>query len=203
MEMTPKEIYDKFKKQSGSNSIAGLATLTAVLDEVRSGNPKNVLEMGGGIGTISYAVLNNSSAFIDIYEHDDFCRGILKENLRGMEDRYSLITDYLRLPPKRSYDLIVVDGGAGGGSGYDGGFDQAIGSYIQSLKNLKTIIVEGQRKSQKYWILKALRPNYVYKVTVYPDPSGGKKIGTRFDCKKSPSELMRLLNHFYQRKKIF
>lgn len=201
--MSPQEIYEMFKKQSGSNAIAGIATLEVVVSAAQNDNPRTVLELGGGIGTISYAILKNCDAAIDIYEHDELCRGALAENLKGMEARYSVITDYTKLPPRRSYDLIVVDGGSGNDAGYDGGFDQAVGAYIQSLKNLKTIIVEGQRRSQKYWILKALRTSYVYDVVIYPDPSGGKKTGTRFDCKKSSSELARIFNHFYQRHKIF
>ena len=201
--MSPQEIYEMFKKKSGSNAISGIATLNAVIDCAINDRPKTVLELGGGIGTISYAILKNCDATIDIYEHDDYCRKTLKETLVGMENRFNVISDYNQLPPKRSYDLMVVDGGGGGAENYDGGFPQAVGAYIQSLTGLKTIIVEGQRKPQKNWILKALRPRFVYKITKYPDLTGGKKIGTRIDCRHTSSELLRILNHFYNRNKIF
>lgn len=201
--MPPQEIYEMFKKQTGSNAISGIATLEAIVHAAKNDKPKTVLELGGGIGTISYAILKNCDAVIDIYEHDEFCRKTLAENLKGMEARYAVISDYAQLPPRRSYDIIVVDGGSSDEAGYDGGFNQAIGAYIQSLENLKTVIVEGQRKSQKYWILKALRTRFVYNITVYPDSSGGKKIGTRIDCRRSSSELARIFSHFYQRRKIF
>lgn len=201
--MTPQEIYEKFKDQSGSNSIAGIAALEAVVEAAKKDNPKTILELGGGIGTISYAVLKNCDAVMDIYEHDEFCRKMLAYNLKGMEARYTIIPNYAILPPKRSYDLIVVDGGGGGKSVYDGGFNQAAAAYIQSLRHLKTIIIEGQRKSQKYWILKALRTRFIYNVNIYPDPSGGKKIATRIDCRPSSSELARVISHYFQRIKIF
>src|SRR3989344_2117964 len=205
--MTPREIYTLFKNKDGSEAIAGIATLEAVVSLVKEDNPKTVLELGGGLGTISYAILKNSNATLDIYEHNEYCRNELKKNLKGVEDRYTIITDYVYLPPKREYDLIVVDGGKGSGKYQGTGYPQLIAAYLQSLSSIKTIFIEGQRKSQKYWILEALHSRYIYKPTKYLDPLGGNKIGVRIDCKPSGgSKLGRFLfevNHILRRNSVY
>jgi len=199
--MTPQEIHNFFKEKEGSQSIAGIATLEAIVSLCKRDRPATILELGGGVGTISFALLKNCDATIDIYEQNDFCAKMLKENLKEMEGRYTIIPDYIYLPPKREYDLIVVDGGKG--KGKDGGFPQVICSYINSLSSVKTIFVEGQRKSQKYWILEALRTRFLYTPTKYKDPTGGKKGCLQIDCRPCSSELLRIINHLYWRKKVY
>lgn len=194
------EIYNTFKNKEGSGAIAGTATLKAIIDLVQKNKPLSVLEIGGGIGTISYAILKNCAASLDIYEQNDFCIKKLKENLKGLENRYTIISSYNQLPPKREYDLIVVDGGKGQ---RDGGYPQVIAAYIHSLRSIKTIFIEGQRKSQKYWIIDALRTRFLYKPTKYKDPLGRKKIGMQIDCKPCSSGLLKIINHLYWRKKIY
>src|SRR3989338_2078319 len=119
--MKAEEIYALFSAKSGSNEIAGITTMRAVVDFCKKNNPRTILELGGGIGTISYAVLSNCDATVDIYEHNDFCIAALNENLKDYKERFSIIPDYLMLPPKREYDLIIIDGGKGKHE-RDGGF---------------------------------------------------------------------------------
>src|SRR3989344_5049256 len=151
--MTPQEIYTLFRNKEGSEAMTGIVTLEAIVSFAKRNNPKTVLELGGGIGTLSYAVLKNSDAVLDVYEDNESCRNALKENLKGMEGRYTIISDYAHLPPKREYDLIVVDGGKGKGEYQSTGYPHLIAAYLYSLNSVKTIFVESQRKSQKYWIL--------------------------------------------------
>src|SRR3989339_1817628 len=105
------EIYDKFKSQSGSQNIASPVTISVLSKMCAIERPKRILEMGGGIGTISYTLLKNSDAFIDIYEDNDFCRNKLKENLSQFSGRFQIIDTYRILPPVREYDLVIIDGG--------------------------------------------------------------------------------------------
>lgn len=203
--MQPEEIYNRFKKQDGSDATSGITTLKAVIDFCRKYNPQTVLELGGGIGTLSYAVLKNCSGILDVYEHNGFCRDALGKNLQEFRRRITVLSDYLSLPPRREYDLIIVDGGKGGEAfgGTDGGFSQAIAAYINSLSSVKTIFIEGQRKSQRFWATEALRTRFLYTPRKYPDPTGGKKGALRLDCVPCAQEYKRLLSHYYWRKKIY
>ena len=200
--MTPQEIYALFQSKKGATNLADLATIGAVISYCRKNNPRTVLELGGGIGTLSYSVLKNSNATLDIYEHNDFCVGALNENLKDYKGRFTIIPNYLTLPPRREYDLVIVDGGKGKNE-HDGGFSLAIAAYLSSLTSLKTIIVEGQRKSQRYWAVEAIRSRYLYKPTKYKDPSGGKRGSLRIDCKPCSSEVLRLANHWYWGSRIY
>lgn len=201
--MHPTEIYAIFTKKAGSSDIAGIATIEALADFCRKNKPHHILELGGGIGTLSFTMLKNCDGVADIYEQNDFCRNALNENLSEFTGRFSILTDYLHLPPKREYDVIVIDGGKGKGGGEDGGFPQAIAAYINSLSSVKTIFIEGQRKSQRFWATEALRTRFLYTPQKYPDPNGGKKGCLRIDCVPCAQEYKRLLNHYYWRKKIY
>ncbi|OGZ12579.1 MAG: hypothetical protein A3D67_04195 [Candidatus Lloydbacteria bacterium RIFCSPHIGHO2_02_FULL_51_22] len=200
--MTPQEIFILFKNQQGSDHIAGKVTIEAVVSFCKKHNPQNILELGGGIGTLSYAILKNCDGALDIYEHNDFCIRALNDNLREMSKRYTVTTDYLKLPPQREYDLIIIDGGKGKGI-YDGGFPQVIASYISSLNSIGTIFIEGRRKSQRFWVAEALRARFLYTPTHYEDPTGGKKGALRLDCKPCSNEFLRTMGHLYWRKRIY
>ena len=138
-------IYRAFKQKEGSEQIAGPITIQVILN-ICQNNPKRILEMGGGIGTISYTLLKNSDAFVDIYEVDDFCLNKLKENLSGLEGRYQIIENYRILPPQREYDLIIVDGGINperASKAVQAGANTLIvGSYIWNSKDVTQAIEE-------------------------------------------------------------
>jgi len=200
--MNHEHIYELFKGKAGSEGIAGRVTLREIVRFCREHKPRAVLELGGGIGTISYAVLSNCDAIVDIYEHNDFCIAALNENLKDYKERFSIIPDYLMLPPKREYDLIIIDGGKGKHT-FDGGFPRGVNAYIHSLDSLKTIFIEGERKSQRFWVTQALRTRFIYTPQKYHDAENKKKGMLRIDCKPSSNEFSRLANHWYWRKKIY
>lgn len=200
--MNPEDISTLFKSKTGSGEIAGRVTLREVVRFCREHKPRAVLELGGGIGTISYAVLSNCDAVMDIYEHNDFCIAALGENLKEYKERIAVLSNYLTLPPKREYDLVIVDGGKGKHA-RDGGFPRGINAYIHSLDSLKTIFIEGERKSQRFWVTQALRTRFTYTPQKYYDAENKKKGMLRIDCEPSSNELLRLVNHWYWRKRIY
>lgn len=75
--MDVKKIHENFKQKPGSETIAGLETLENISEMVKKEEIKNVLELGSGIGTISYCILVNSGANLDLYEPNEFCIGEL------------------------------------------------------------------------------------------------------------------------------
>ncbi len=200
--MNPENICELFKNKTGSNEIAGMVTLREVIRFCREHKPRAVLELGGGIGTISYAVLSNCDATMDIYEHNDFCIGALNENLKEYKERFAIIPSYLSLPPRREYDLIIIDGGKGKHE-RDGGFPRGINAYIHSLDSLKVIFIEGERKSQRFWVTQALRTRFIYTPRKYYDAEKEKKGMLQLDCAPSSNEFLRLANHWYWRKRIY
>src|SRR3989338_1129803 len=192
------EIYRKFQEQTGSQHIATPVNLEALIRLCQEYKPKRILELGGGIGTISYTLLSSSEAILDIYEDNEFCQNKLKENLIKFEGRYQVISSYRVLPPAQQYDLIVVDGG--NVKSWDGGFNQAIWFYVHYLKSLKLFYFEGYRRLQRFWARKALRHRYIYKLIKYDKmewEGASWKGGLLIECRPSNSAVLRFLNFVY------
>ena len=154
--------------------------------------------MGGGLGTISYTILKYSQALVDIYEENEYCQGRLREVLAPYEGRYRIIPDYRILPPRTTYDLLIVDGSSGKGG--DGGFRKAVWHYLHYLDLVKIVVFEGYRFVQRIWARRALRAKYLYRLTRYADQEfEGRMLmgGLRIDCRPEKSWLVRLANYWF------
>ena len=195
------KIYQKFYDVTlPHDAIGGTATINLLIKLCQTLKPRNVLELGGGKGTLTYTILKHSDAHVDSYEPLEQFASQMKENLKEFDGRYTILPSYMLLPPKRDYDLILIDGGK---NDNESGFPKAIVSYLISLNTVKTVIVEGQRKSQKYWITETLWPFFTYKPTKFTDEAGEKKGVLQIDCTPSRNILKNFLNHLYYRKKIY
>lgn len=186
--MDTKEIYQSFKQKSGSEVIAGLETLETITAITKKQDIKNVLELGAGIGTISYCILANSNAHIDLYEPNEFCISELTKNLSEFKGRYTVIEDYRMLPPRRNYDLVVVDGG--GGERNNGSEKRTVLVFLNWLNSVKIIYVQGYRHGQRAFIRHALRDRYVYRIIKNLD-------GVTFELKRSNSFLAKWMCWLY------
>ena len=156
------DIYTQFKKRSGSSNIAkppAIDTILRICDRV---HPTRVLELGGGIGTITYALLKYTNTHVDVYEQNNFCATELKKNLSGYEDRYTIIDSYLKLPPHRSYDLLIIDGGEAKDHAH--GYSDTAWLFISYLDNVSTIYIEGNRHDQRTQARRALRQKGIFKL---------------------------------------
>ena len=201
MVLESEKIFQKFHDVNDRHDAIGGGVIIEVLIQIcHDIEPKNVLELGGGKGTLTYTVLKYSNAFVDSYEPVQKFMEIMKTNLNDFEDRYAIIPSYNTLPPKRNYDLIIVDGGK---NESEDSFPKAIASYLVSQNTIKTILIEGQRKSQKYWITETIWPFYIYRLKKYGYEKGEKKGVLRIDCVPSRNILKNFLNHLYYRKKIY
>jgi len=175
-------IYSKFKDKPLADAIAHQSTINTVLNS----KAKKVLEMGGGIGTLSYACLSNG-AEVDIYEQSEECRKELKKNLAEFDGKYTITKDYRVLPPHKNYDLLIIDGGSG--NGRDKGFPMSVWHYVNYI-TVKKIIVDGYRRMQFGFARNGLRRQYIYKITFHDKCS-------EIDCKKCNSKILRILNYIY------
>ncbi|MDP3994157.1 MAG: class I SAM-dependent methyltransferase [bacterium] len=165
------EIHEMFRAQPASEHIAKPPTLEALFQVCQANDLKRVLELGGGLGTISRLLLKYSNAQLDIYEHDVYFRDRLRENLAEFTGRYQILSDYRTLPPHRDYDLVVVDGGHSrkDAPGEASGFNAAIWFYLNYLQSAPLVYVEGKRHIQRLWARKAIAKRYIYSLQRFAD----------------------------------
>lgn len=195
-------VHNRFSRQAGSEHIAKPTSLEAIFQVCKSNRLERVLELGGGLGTISTLLLQHSEAEVDIYEHNEYFRNKLQENLAKFSGRYQLFSDYRMLPPKRDYDLVVVDGGhtRADSPSEASGFNASIWFYLNYLQSVRFVYIEGKRHIQSLWAKKALAKRFVYSVRAYADSvhkgqsiSGGELV----ICRPSSSFFRRTVNFFF------
>lgn len=184
------KIYNIYHQKEGSIHIATPLSICVLRDLVQKA--KSVLEMGAGIGTLTYTMLTSSDVLLDIYEDNDFCIAQLKKNLQQFEGRYTLLTSYRQRPPRECYDLVIVDGG--NGEKHDGG-DRHVISEIFSLIVPKVIYIEGVRRPQRKKIRESLHKRCAIHITKVPY-FGEFKGGTVYTCYNAPS-LIRELQYWW------
>lgn len=192
------EVYRTFEKKEGSQYIATPITIQALLDINKQKPFKHVLEMGAGIGTLTYTFLKNTTACIDTYEDNLYCQGALSKNLDGFEGRYRVLTSYSDRPPLDSYDLVIVDGG--GGKRNDGGRPLVIKDIFQCLRDVGVVFIEGDRYMQRSLIRRELAKKFVCSEVVYEGVwHEGRywKGGLAIYCRLSDSWFARLVTRLY------
>ena len=141
-----KTIFYKFLDLSGSYAIASPPNLSALLSYCKESRPIHILELGGGIGTLSYAALGACDATIHVYEENEFCRSQIKENLGPLTRRVSLIDSYDKDPPLRRYDLVIIDGPDCESLRER---DEYTRKILSQLSEIRCIFIEGSRYNQR------------------------------------------------------
>lgn len=170
------KIWQRFVVRPGASvqgtfGIASAHAIGGIIDTILRQRPKTVLEIGAGIGTLTYTILRTATdlapgngrdlELITIEKHP-FCLEQLEKNLACYEGRYRIEPDSGRLRSEnRSFDFIVVDGGAGAEGrhhdGCDGGIsgDMGVTDFSGMLNRGGSILVEGfrlfQRERIKEW----------------------------------------------------
>ena len=152
------EIWQKFIVLPGSlvNGRVGIASQHAIgglIEILHSKSPKNILEIGAGIGTLTYTILswarstgmdqNTNYNFLSV-ENNDYCLGQLAGNLSEFEGSYRIISS---VEDARQtgllFDLITVDGGG------DVPNDMGFMKFDHLLQPKGVIFVEGARIGQR------------------------------------------------------
>jgi len=178
------EVFSLFKDKEGSYDMATPLSIARVIELAK--DAQHVLELGAGIGTMTYGLLKYTDAFIEIYEDNEFCREQLSKNLKGYEDRYKITETWLEFPKRKEYDLIVLD--------------NAIGHYIH--RDLcffhdhivpKIIHFEGIRRRQRKEIRHALSNRYTCKIERIVN-DGVYKGGTTMRFTPAKSYLQKVIN---------
>src|SRR5262245_10272146 len=185
-------IFETFKAKEGSEHLANRVAIEAVLQTVRQLKPRKVLEIGAGIGTVSYAVLKHTDAELVAVEHNEFCRQEMRKNLAGL--RSYTVCDYGDIRPQQ-YDLVVVDGGSG--EGLDGG-GPGFTEYALS-GGAKVVFVEHNRFEQRREARKAMSKHCLYRTVRYTGSEGPRwgKGGYLIEAVRRGSAVSRPLWHLY------
>ena len=133
--------YRKFSLAEGSQYIASEYALFRILKLVKEFRPRNILEVGVGIGTISDSILK---AFEDEYqpkvfgtEDNEFCRSRLPENLGSSSQELKLFRTIQELPKDQKFNLIIIDGK-----------DSSLQQLKAHMNDQCILVVEGDRKDQ-------------------------------------------------------
>ena len=186
------KIYALFKTKEGSNHIAGVNAIQAIIDLCTTNRLQRVLELGSGIGTITHTLLQYSVASIDSYESNEWCRTQLAANI-GNSDRLTVIPTYRLLPPQREYDLVIVDGGGGPGGDHDDAAMNTVEIFLKSLDRVGKVLVEGDRVRQRSLIRRALKDQQ-YLFRPVRTPSKGSEKGYTLYLVRPTRSKVRWLN---------
>ena len=143
---SPEQIHALFSKQIGAYAIATPININAIIAFCVSKKPKRVLELGGGIGTLTYCVLNYTEAIVEVYEENSFCREKLGQNLDRWSERVVLKESYAEDPNFADYDLVMIDGPD---SVTIEERDRLTYQVLGSLRNIGSFFIEGSRYSQR------------------------------------------------------
>ncbi|HEY4523185.1 MAG TPA: hypothetical protein VJK73_02310 [Candidatus Paceibacterota bacterium] len=137
--------WRSFREKPGSDHMATPVSLQFLKEYCAATKPASILELGAGIGTMTTFLEEYG---VDAYEDIPFCLGELAKNA----PRANVIKSYETLPPKRDYDLVIIDGGDGG---KNGGYKQAT-SVLLSYVSPRAVYVEGVRTPQRIEVLWSL-----------------------------------------------
>src|SRR5687768_1181956 len=108
-------IYERFRSYPGSQYIAKAGAIQGVIEQLTARRPTRVLEVGAGIGTLTYTILatleriGQRARMVSI-EHDRFCLDALPRNVGPALDRVEIYADTSGLEPA-AFDFVIVDGG--------------------------------------------------------------------------------------------
>lgn len=144
-----REVYNLFRDKPGAQHIASefaLAHLSSVIDAEK---PRRVLEMGAGIGTITYLLCHHQSRPENIIstEENDFCleqlgKNLPRENLNGLE----IVTSPSDIADlDKPFDVII----------FDSSHDEIDISHL--MKEGTVCFIEGSRKPTRNTIQRRLK----------------------------------------------
>jgi predicted O-methyltransferase YrrM len=139
-------IYSEFKEKPGSDHIASANAINTLMWVVERWRPKQVLEVGSGIGTLTRLLLDRlpPDASLTCVEGHDFCVAQFQINVGLGDSRMELVSTYEDVPAATYFDLIVVDGGSPE-------------DFVALLGQGGVVFVEGDRSRQRELIEHASR----------------------------------------------
>lgn len=160
--------YRYFSGLPGNQHIASLFAIHKLLNILNIYKPKKILEVGLGIGSISYSIIDYLSYKKIKYEYhgteaNEFCLNALPVNLKEYFKNIKLNNSINEINNTKYYDLVIVDGS-----------DSALEKVSKLLTKNGIIFIEGDRKNQQQALVKLFpKHKFVHVVSNYKEPDYG------------------------------
>lgn len=160
--------YKRFSKLPGNQHIANLFAIEKILDILKIHRPKKILEVGLGIGSISYSILDYNyikNKSIEYYgtEANDFCLKALSKNLGKYHDQIIILDNVAQIEKPGYFDMIIIDGS-----------DDSLEKISELIANHGIIFIEGDRKNQQNTLTKLFpKHKFVHTISGYKEPAYG------------------------------
>ena len=109
------DTYKYFSTLEGNQNIASEFALKLITKFVKSYRPKNILELGLGIGSISYAILHHSNStnqkinYVGT-EANEFCLEVLPKYLKEYYSEVTIFKTLDNVLNPEKFDFIIIDG---------------------------------------------------------------------------------------------
>ena len=147
--------YKYFSNLDGNQHIASEYALKKIIDIIEKYKIRNVLELGIGIGSISYCVLEFAKVKKRkiIYcgtESNEFCLGVLPQYLKSYFEHIKIFKNIDSIVSSKKFELIIIDGK-----------EENLVKVKDLISNKGIIIIEGDRKPQLE-LIQSVLPRHKY-----------------------------------------
>ena len=141
-----KEYYKYFSELDGNDHIASVFAIEIILKLTSVYKPKSILELGLGIGSVSYSIidfLTNNNIKFSYYgtENNAFCLQELPKNLKKKFKKIKLHNEFKDFQSDLIFDFIIIDGS-----------DDSLQEIKDFVSKRAVIFVEGYRIEQVKFI---------------------------------------------------
>jgi hypothetical protein len=149
------ETYKYFSNLDGNQHIASEFALKKIIDIIKNYKIKNVLELGLGIGSISFCILEFSKEYNKQIEYtgtesNEFCLEVLPKYLKEHFNKVQIFKGLNEVPNNNKFEMVIIDGK-----------DENLIEVKKIISNRGIIIIEGDRKPQLE-LLKNIFSDHLY-----------------------------------------
>lgn len=149
------ETYKYFSNLDGNQHIASEFALKKIIDIIKNYKIKNVLELGLGIGSISFCILEFSKEYNTQIEYtgtesNEFCLEVLPKYLKEHFNKVQIFKGLNEVPNNKKFEMVIIDGK-----------DENLIQVKKIISNRGIIVIEGDRKPQLE-LLKNIFPDHLY-----------------------------------------
>jgi hypothetical protein len=185
------QTYKYFSGLEGNQHIASEFALKKIIEIIERYKIKNVLELGLGIGSICYCILdfskevNTKINYIGT-ESNEFCLEVLPKYLKDHFHKVQIFDNLNNVISKEKFDLVIIDGK-----------DENLLKIKSIISNRGIIVIEGDRIPQLELVRNSF-PNslYVRLISNYKSPNYGPNPSTDWS---GGAQLIFVNPNFYQK----
>jgi hypothetical protein len=158
------EIFLRYSIKSGAEQCASLFSIKSLEFLIIKNSFYNILELGGGLGTLTELMLRVSESDLTTVENNPFCINEIEKNLYNQRP-YKLLRDYSQIN-RFDFELLVIDVN-------NGIFN--ISELVKRSTNCRAIFIEGHHLAHRINISREVfRKRQIQKLEDWR-PARGKK----------------------------